>query len=56
MPTVSFDKEMMIDNKSVSKLISKINYDKIHGISFKEIDVQKELEESAKALKLLLSR
>ncbi|WP_460284837.1 hypothetical protein [Clostridium botulinum] len=56
MATVSFDKKIMIDNKSASKLISKINYDRINGTSFKEIDVQKELKESAKSLKALLFR
>ncbi|WP_163279186.1 hypothetical protein [Clostridium sporogenes] len=56
MSTSSFNEKIVIDNKSASKLISKINYDRINGISFKEIDVQKELKESAKSLKALLFR
>lgn len=56
MPTSSFNKKIIIDNKSASKLISKINYDRINGTSFKEVDVQKELKESAKSLKALLFR
>ncbi|HDK7314289.1 TPA: hypothetical protein PTV97_003428 [Clostridium botulinum] len=56
MPTSSFDKKIMIDNKSASKLISKIDYDRINETNFKEIDVIKELKESAKSLKTLLFR
>ncbi|HDK7176611.1 TPA: hypothetical protein PTV31_003229 [Clostridium botulinum] len=45
MPTSSFNKKIIIDNKSASKLISKINYDRINRTSLKE---------SAKSLKALL--
>ncbi|WP_154696562.1 hypothetical protein [Clostridium botulinum] len=54
MSTSSFNKKIIIDNKSASKLISKINLDSINGTNFKEIDVRKELKESAKSLKALL--
>lgn len=51
MPISSFDREIILGEEAVKKLIDKIEYDKTHKLKRKRIDINKKLEESQEMLK-----
>lgn len=56
MPTSSFDREIVLDELSIKRLINKIENDKKRTLKRKRIDVNEKLKESEKILERLFKK
>lgn len=56
MATMSFDREIILNDTSAEALIKKIQYDRMNIAAIKDINIEKKLEEGKKLLKQLFSR